>query len=597
MLNQPILSSTQNSRIIRALTFLAESRHRRSDTISIDPDLDLSFVSETWKKFIYVGKREDNIINRRYFELCVFSYLANELRSGDIFIEGADAFSDYRQHLLSLEECDLLIEDYLQEVSLPKTAEEFVTLLKNNLLQMARKVDKLYPNLSDFVIDKDGIPMIKKVLTLKPSKKTVKLVERIHKKMPERSLLDTLCLTHHLTGWADEFGPISGSDSRLDNPIERYILNVFCQGTGMGPTQGAKHIKNSTITPRMLSWINRRHVTPRKLDKAKDKIINYSQLFLLTTAWGDGSRCAADGTLRCIYEDNLLVESHIRYNAKGGIAYNHISDTYVALFSTFIPCGVWEAVEIIEGLLKNESSIKPGIIHADTQGQSTVVFGLSYLMGIKLMPRIRNWKDLTFFRPSEETYKNIDALFGEEINWDLIKTHWKDLLQVVLSIKQGKVSSSFLLRKLTNYSRKNRLYHAFQELGRVIRTQFLLEYISNVKLREIITASTNKVETFNAFSDWIRFGSRVIVASNDPDEMEKAIKYNAFIANCIVLQNTIDYSYVIHQLQQEGYAITKEDAARISPYMTEHLKRFGDYIIDLEKLPEHTEMIRNARLF
>lgn len=62
------------------------------------------------------------------------------------------------------------------------------------------------------------------------------------------------------------------------------------------------------------------------------------------------------------------------------------------------------------------------------------------------MPRIRNWKDLTFFRPSKERYKNIDALFKDEIDWVLIKTHWKDLLQVVLSIKQGKISTSFLLR-------------------------------------------------------------------------------------------------------------------------------------------------------
>ena len=270
----------------------------------------------------------------------------------------------------------------------------------------------------------------------------------------------------------------------------------------------------------------------------------------------------------------------------------------MALFSTFIPCGVWEAVEILDGLLKNKSNIQPNTVHADTQGQSTLVFGLAYLLGIKLMPRIRNWKDLKFFRVSkQEKYENIDSLFSEEIDWELIKTHWQDLLQVVLSIRQGKISSSFLLRKLTTYSRKNRLYQALQELVRAIRTQFLLEYLSNPQLREVITASTNKVESYNALSDWIRFGSRVIVASNDPNEMEKAIKYNALIANGVVLQNIIDYSASIYQLQQEGYEITKKDAARISPYMTEHIKRFGEYIIDLEKQPENIEMIRNAQLF
>ena len=71
--------------------------------------------------------------------------------------------------------------------------------------------------------------------------------------------------------------------------------------------------------------------------------------------------------------ENLLSEYHIRYGGYGGIAYHHVSDTYVALFSHFISCGTWEAVYIIEGLLKNRSDIQPHTVHADTQGQSTPV--------------------------------------------------------------------------------------------------------------------------------------------------------------------------------------------------------------------------------
>ena len=59
----------------------------------------------------------------------------------------------------------------------------------------------------------------------------------------------------------------------------------------------------------------------------------------------------------------------------------HVADSYIALFSHFIPCGVWEAVYIIEGLLRNESDIQPDTIHADTQGQSLPVFGLAALLG------------------------------------------------------------------------------------------------------------------------------------------------------------------------------------------------------------------------
>lgn len=77
---------------------------------------------------------------------------------------------------------------------------------------------------------------------------------------------------------------------------------------------------------------------------------------------------------------------------------------------------------------------------------------------------------------------HIDSLFKDSIDWSRIATHWHDLLRVVLLIQTGKISSSTLLRKLGNYSRKNRLYQAFQELGRVVRTVFLLLNLKTVLL-------------------------------------------------------------------------------------------------------------------
>jgi TnpA family transposase len=157
-------------------------------------------------------------------------------------------------------------------------------------------------------------------------------------------------------------------------------------------------------------------------------------------------------------------------------AYHHIADNYIALFSTFIPCEVGEAIEIIEALIKNKSDIKP-TVHADTQSQSTVVFALAHLLSIDLMPRIRNWKNLKLFRPTKNSkYKHIGKLFSDStINWKLIEITWKEMMRVVIFIKKGKITSSLLLRKLTHYSKKDLLYRGFQELGRVIRTRFLLK--------------------------------------------------------------------------------------------------------------------------
>lgn len=198
------------------------------------------------------------------------------------------------------------------------------------------------------------------------------------------------------------------------------------------------------------------------------------------------------------------------------------------------------------------------------------------------MPRIRNWRDLTFFRPSKDAkYRHIDGLFSDTIDWQLIQDHWPDLLQVALSVRAGTISSAQLPRRLGSYNRRNRWYQAFRELGRVVRTVFLLEYLSNAGLREQITATTNKVEAYNGFAKWLNFGGQGAIDTLDPVEQEKHLKYNHLVANVAAIQNVIDLTRAVRQLQADGYVVRREELAQLSPYQTRRLKRFGDYSLSM----------------
>ena len=311
---------------------------------------------------------------------------------------------------------------------------------------------------------------------------------------------------------------------------------------------------------------------------------------------------AADGTKHEIWVDNLLAEYHIRYGGYGGIAYHHVSDTYIALFSRFIPCGVWEAVYILEALLENTSDIQPTEIHADTQGQSYPVFGLAHMLGFQLLPRIRNWADLIFYRSDPTTrYQHIDALFGDApknvINWNKIETHWADLMRVVLSVRAGKISSATLLRKLGNESRKNRLYQAFSEVGKAVRTITLLRYITEPELRAKTTAATNKAEAFNGYSKWLAFGNAGVITDNDPDQQEKIIKFNELEANCLIFQTALDITRIVRDLTAEGREVDLDDLATITPYQHRQYRRFGDYLVDTttpEPIDGHLDLTHTA---
>jgi len=581
------VSTSSDERLVKAFEFMLQNAHRRGEWLQ--GEVDLSLVSETWQKLVLVPHHNQIKIKRRYFEVCIFSYLAAELKSGDICIVGSESYADYRLQLLSWSECESQVGEYCQNLGFPQDADGLIEHLKVWLSETALRVDLDYPNNTSVVINEAGEPVLKR-LSHQSCRSSLKALEaQIQERMPERHLVDLLRNVDYWTNFTRHFGPFSGSDPKLERANERYLLTTFSYGCNLGPTQAARHMRG-VVTSQMLSFVNQRHVSLKGLNSALTDIINRYHVLDLPKLWGDGTTVAADGTKYDLYEQNLLSEYHIRYGGYGGIAYHHVADSYIALFSHFISCGTWEAVYILEGLLQNQSEIQPQRIHADTQGQSTPVFALSYLLGISLMPRIRNWKDLVFYRADKKTvYQHIDSLFTDQINWGLIRTHWQDLFRVVLSIQAGKISSDILLRKLGNYSRKNRLYRAFRELGRVVRTVFLLEFISNSQLRQQITATTNKVEAYNGFSKWFFFGGDSVVASNDPEKQEKMIKYNDLVANAVIFQNVVDLTEILQQLQREGYLIEREDVASLSPYLTSHLKRFGDYFIDMDVIPKSLE--------
>lgn len=167
--------------------------------------------------------------------------------------------------------------------------------------------------------------------------------------MPQTPILDALADTENLLNWTRFFGPLSGLDTKLENPAERYVLASFCYGCNLGPSQTAQSVQGTER--RQIAWINQRHVTEDALDEAITTIINAYNNFSLPKLWGSGKHASADGTRWDLYEQNLLSEYHIRYGGYGGIGYYDVSDTYIALFSHFIPCGVWEAVYILDGLL------------------------------------------------------------------------------------------------------------------------------------------------------------------------------------------------------------------------------------------------------
>ena len=591
--------STSDNRHMEALIGALERlRHSRMDYVDlaelgIDPKVHLSWMSNSWRRLIFdVPDEASGLVHRKALELSIIQRIRDDLSNGDLFVARGEKYDDYREQLANMETVREKLPEFGEATGIDVESSVAVESLRSDLAKVASDVDKRFR-------DNEHASIVDGQLSLKTLKKTVQpeaaeaLDLFIRDRMLPVSILDVLIDVERWLNLHRHFKHLAGTETRLDDIRKRFVTTLFCYGCNLGAVQTSRSIKG--ISRRQISWLNLKYVSEEALDKAIAQVTNAYIKYELPEHWGSNKSASADGTKWGLYEQNVFSEFHVRYGGYGGIGYYHVTGSYIAFFSRFSTCSVYEGVYLLDALEETQSDVQPDTVHGDTHSQNLTIFAVAHLLGIKLMPRIRGIKKLHFFRPTPGAkYKHIDDIFTQPINWKLIQTHYQEMLRVAVSIRLGRISSSTILRRFGNKN-QSRLALAFRELGKVIRTKFLLQYIDTAELRKIISAATNKSEAFNNFIQWVFFGSEGIIQENVAHEQRKMIKYSHLVANMVCLYNVQNMTRVIRELQAEGVEVTSELLGFLSPYRTWHINRFGDYVLDYERASD--EMDPALKLF
>ena len=134
-----------------------------------------------------------------------------------------------------------MVTDYCEELGFPSSTSDFVDQLKQWLTEIAETVDLNYPDNGQVLINEAGEPVLKRLVRKDPSPSSKELESTIVQRLPERNILDVLCNVEHWTRWTRHFGPLSGSDPKLEQAKERYLITSFGYGCNLGPAQTSKH--------------------------------------------------------------------------------------------------------------------------------------------------------------------------------------------------------------------------------------------------------------------------------------------------------------------------------------------------------------------
>ncbi len=296
-----IYSTSADESVVNALKFILEHEHKRGKYLPFEINLD--FISNNWRTLVVKEIAGTKVLVRQHLEICVFSYLATEFKTGDACVVGSESYADFREQLLTLSECEPIIEEYCHQLLFPSNPEDFVEYLRSCLIQVATEVDRICADGKQVTINQNGEPVLKRLISPPEPKEVEELEEKIRSLMPERSVLDILCNVEHWLNWTRHFGPLSGNEPKFKQLAERYIFTTFGYGCNLGPNQTARHSRD-VVTSHMISYTNRRHISTPKLEAAIRDLINAFNRFSLPSIWGTGKTAAADGSKFEVYENN-----------------------------------------------------------------------------------------------------------------------------------------------------------------------------------------------------------------------------------------------------------------------------------------------------
>jgi TnpA family transposase len=251
---------------------------------------------------------------------------------------------------------------------------------------------------------------------------------------------------------------------------------------------------------------------------------------------------------------------------------------------------------VLDGLMHHESSLDIREHYTDTAGAIDHLFALCSLLGYRFVPRIRDLADrrLYVIAPRAE-YKALGPMIGGVIDMRSAGDNWDEILRSGASIKVGTVAPSALMRRLAAYPRQNTLAKALREIGRLERTLFTLDWISDPALRRRANAGLNKGEARNALARTVFFHRLGEIRDRTfENQRYRACGLNLAVT-AIILWNTVYLARAIDALRSRGEILSDEILAHVAPLGWEHITFNGDYVWPAEPLATAFRPLRNPR--
>jgi TnpA family transposase len=197
------------------------------------------------------------------------------------------------------------------------------------------------------------------------------------------------------------------------------------------------------------------------------------------------------------------------------------------------------------------------------------------------MPRIRDLKDQQLYKTDKtKSYGIFDSLLNKTADVDIVEEQWDMMIRVASSLRKRTAPAHVVVQRLSSKAPSDRLTKAFIKLGRIIKTQYILRYITDPALRRTVQLQLNKGEYRHNLPRRIFFANQGEFTTGDYAEIMNKASCLSLVSNAVLYWNTKRINDLVNDLRNRGEEIDDENPSHISLLPYKHLIPNGSYFIE-----------------
>jgi TnpA family transposase len=554
-------------------------------------DVPLNFSPQSLKKFLTLKvKTDDQKVVKRVdgdrYECMVYHQIKQGIANNTVFIKDSISYRTLDDELIDAEYWAEHKDEILKQLNMPLLSMDIAALLDEHEKNLKTKYDLVNEHIQSGENTSLKLQHNKQGDIVKWTLPYTRLDDGInnpfYEKLHVSSIADILRFSAETTGFLKSFSHLQPKYSKSTADPEVIHACIIANATG---TETKKMKAISDVKEQDLDRVNKNYIRYQTLTTANDAIMNHTAKLPIFSEYNlsdYGVHASVDG-------QKFATKYHTiksRYSKKyfgmlQGVVLFSLNANHLPLCLKVIGANQHESHFLLDIVESNTSDVEITAVSGDMHSINRVNFALMYMFGYRFMPRFTQLRDksehdLVSFDEIEHYAKQIIKP-SKKVNKALIIKEWDKVLRILVSLATKKTTQSQIVSKLSAYKKLNPTLKALIAFDEIIKTDYLLDYIDNKEVREVVQGSLNRGESYHQLSATIAkvSGGRML---NGKTEIELDINAESIrlIANAVIFYNATILS-ALHQHYRTVNPEKAKEILRFSPVAWQHINFIGKY--------------------